>query len=105
MSFAYEFIDVAFMLDQEGMYVSLVDVRCALLAGQDQVEPCEEAEPGVERGPDEDEGEEGFKNENDRDDDPVHQPWSELRGVGGAEGFVGREDGKEDGCDGPWEVG
>lgn len=83
------------------MHVGLVDVRCSLLAGEDEVEPREEAQPSVEGSPDEDKGKERFKDEDERDNDPVHQPWVELGGIGGAERFVGCEDGEEDGCDGP----
>ena len=41
-----------------------------------------------------DESEEG-------EDDPVHEPWRELGGIGSTEGFVGGEDGEEDGKCGP----
>lgn len=40
----------------------------------------------------------GFKEGEDGEDHPVHEPWRQLCGVRGAQRFVGREDGEEE-CD------
>lgn len=88
MSLADISIDLIFVLDEKRVDVSLVDVGCTLLAWENQVEVKAKAEPGVERDPDEDEGEVGLSGEEEGGDDPVHEPWGELSWVGGAEGFV-----------------
>ena len=57
----------------------------------------QEAQPGVEGDPAEDEVEGGLDGGDGAEDDPVHEPGGEVRRVGGAESFVGHEDGEEDG--------
>ena len=79
------------------MDVFFVDVDAALLAGEDEVEVQAEADPGVEGDPGEDEVELGFREEEEGERCPVHEPGGEDGGVGGAEGFIGGEDGEEDG--------
>jgi len=57
----------------------------------------EEAEPGVERHPGQDEVK-GVLDEGEQGEcDEVHEPWCEEGGVRGVEGFIGCEDGEEDG--------
>lgn len=46
----------------------------------------------------------GFNQEEDGEGGPVHEPWSEVGRVAGANGLVGGEDGEEDGGDGAGEV-
>lgn len=59
----------------------------------------EEAEPGIEGNPVEDEVELILHQQEEGEGRPVHQPWREHGRVGCAEGFVGEEDGQQDGCD------
>lgn len=42
----------------------------------------------------------GLDERHTADNDPVHQPWCQLGGVVGLEGFVGGEDGEEEARDG-----
>lgn len=80
------------------MEVVSVDERCTLLlAGEDEVQMCREAEPCVEWDIGEDKVEMRLDKEEDGQDSPVHEPWGQLGGVGGPEGFVGGEDWEEDG--------
>lgn len=97
MGMGDEDLDVRFVVREEWMDVRLVDESSALglweyeVGEEEEAEICVEWEPGDhEEGPVLHEGEAGY-------DDPVHEPWSQLGGVGGAEGFVGGEDGEEDG--------
>ena len=89
-----EAIDVVLVLREEGVHVGGVEELGALGLGEDEVGEEEEAEKGVEGDPGEDEVgpvvEEGEAGEHH----PVHEPGGELRGVGGAQGFVGGEDGE-----------
>lgn len=82
------------------MDVRLVEDLGALRLREDEVGEQAEPEPGVERHPGEQEVgpvvEEGEAGE----DDPVHEPGGQLGRVRRAEGFVGGEDGEEDGDDG-----
>ena len=89
-------IDVVLVMCEERMHIYLVEEFCALglredeIGKQNQTEECVEGEPGEDEvGPVVEEGEEG-------QDHPIHQPWRKLSGIGGAEGFVGGEDGKYD---------
>lgn len=56
-----EGIDFSFVLFEEGINVLAVEKRGALRPRHDEVEVYEEAEPGIERNPGEDEIEGGFK--------------------------------------------
>ena len=78
------------------MYVLFVDVDRALLPGKDEVEVDAQSDPGVEGDPGEDEVELAFDEEEEGEGGPVHEPWCQDGGVGGAEGLVGGEDGEED---------
>lgn len=93
---ADELVDFLFVVEEERVHVFLVDFCGALGAGEDEVQVQEEAEPGVEGNPAEDEVEGAFEGEDDGGDDPVHEPGREVCWVGGPECFVGHEDGKED---------
>lgn len=95
-----EVVDLSLIFLEEGVNVLLVDDAGALGLREDKVEEEQEADVAVEGDPDEDEGDPGFSEKGDAEDDPVHQPGRELGGVGGLEGFVGCEDGKEEGSDG-----
>lgn len=57
----------------------------------------EEAEPGVEGDPGQDEVEGVLDEGEEREGYEVHEPWREEGGIRGVEGFVGGEDGEEDG--------
>lgn len=41
--------------------------------------------------------------EEDGESGPVHEPWCEIGGVAGTNGFVGGKDGEQDGGDGAAE--
>ena len=100
VAFGDHAVDLAFVFFEEGVDVFLVDEDGALFARQHEVEVDAEADPGVEGHPGEDEVELRFDEEEEREGGPVHQPWRQDCRVGGAEGFVGGEDGEEDGGDG-----
>lgn len=85
------------MVREERVNVFLVDLSCPSFAWPNEVEMEHEPGPRVERNPGQNEGECVLSEEDEGKDDPVHKPWSELGWVGGAKGFVGCEDGKEDG--------
>lgn len=91
-----EGLDPRFVLREEGVDVGLVKEARALGLGQDEVGEGEEAEVGVEGDPGDDVPGPGFEEGEEAEGDPVHEPWGQLGGVGGAEGFVGGEDGEED---------
>jgi len=57
------------------------------------------AYPGVEGNPIEYEVQLALDEQEEGEGGPVHKPWREVGRVGGAEGFVGGEDGEEDGGD------
>ena len=50
-----ELIDFGFVMQQKRMYMFLIQHSCALGTGEDEIEMQEEAEPGVEGDPAEDE--------------------------------------------------
>ena len=63
----------------------------------------EEADPGVEGDPAQDEVECVFNDGEGGEHHEVNEPWCEEGGIGCVEGFVGREDGEEDGgCYAAW---
>jgi hypothetical protein len=90
-------IDIAFMLDNERLDVGVVDEPGALGLGKDEIGEEEEAEPGVEGKPANDEDGPRLDQEERGENNPVEEPGGQLGGVGGAERFVGGIDGKEDG--------
>jgi hypothetical protein len=78
----------------------LIQKARALGPWQDQVEVCEEADPGVKGHPAEDEVEGVFYGGEGGEDDEVDEPGCEEGWVRRVERFVGCEDGEEDcGCD------
>ena len=79
------------------MDILFINPHTSLLAWKDEVEVDAEANPGVEGDPVEDEVELGLDEEEERERRPVHEPGCQDGGVAGAEGFVGGEDGEEDG--------
>ena len=83
------------VVDEEGLDVAGVEVAGALGLRQDEVEEEEEAEGGVER----EVGEErkvGLQKEEEGKGGPVLEPGDQEGGGGGAKGFVGEVEGKED---------
>lgn len=50
--------------------------------------------------PEDNEGHPGLNQQTAAEDDPVHQPWRQLRRVGRLEGLVGSENGEEEGREG-----
>lgn len=99
MGLGYEVVDFALVVVEEGLDVFLVEEGGALGAGEDEVEVQEEAHPGVEGDPGEDEVERVLNRVEEHEGDEVDEPWGELGWIGGVEGFVGGEDGEEH-CDG-----
>ncbi len=95
-----EDIDVMLIVREERVHVPLVEEARTLGLGQDEVGEEEEAEGGVEGEPTDEEVGPVFEEGEEREDDPVHEPGGEEGGVGGAERFVGGEDGEEDGEEG-----
>lgn len=95
-----EDIDVMLVVREEWVHVALVDQSRALGLGQDEVGEEDEAEGGVEGEPADEEVGPVFEEGEEREDDPVHEPGGQEGGVGGAERFVGGEDGEEDGEEG-----
>lgn len=95
-----EDIDVMLVMRKERVHVVLVNEPCALGLGQDEVGEEAEADVGVEGEPADDEIGPVFEEGEEREDDPVHEPGGEECRVGGAERFVGSEDGEEDGEEG-----
>lgn len=75
----------------------LVKESCALRTRENEVEVDEEAEPGVERHPREDEVKGVLNDGEAAQDDEVDQPGSDESWIGGVEGFVGGEYGEQDG--------
>ena len=100
MTFADSAIDLALVLLQKGVDVLFVEEDGSLLSGQNKVEVQCEAHPRVEWDPIEDEVELRLDQQEEGERGPVHEPWGEHGGIGGAQRFVGREDGEEDGSDG-----
>lgn len=115
-------LDLRLVVLEVRVDVGGVDDAGALGLREDEVEEEEETDVGVQRDPGEKkvskrfcygrrEGcgrhspdEEPFgptlNEESAGEDDPVHQPWCQLGGVGGLEGFVGGEEREEEGGDG-----
>lgn len=117
VGFRDEFFDLGFVVLEEWVDVGLVDDAGALGLGEDEVEEEEKADVGVEgnpsgvsrrncRGegscdiPDENPFSPGLDEERAGEDDPVHEPWRQLGGVGGLECLVRGEEWEEEGCDG-----
>ena len=95
-----EDIDVMLIVREERVHMALIEKSRTLGLGQDEVGEEEEAEGGVEGEPADEEVGPVFEEGEEREDDPVHEPRGEEGGVGGAERFVGGEDGEEDGEEG-----
>lgn len=74
------------------MDVGLVDLGCALLARKNEVDVPAETDPGVKWDPGEDEVKGGLESADDGENDPVHEPWSQLARIGCAESLVGGKD-------------
>jgi hypothetical protein len=92
-----EVVNLALVVVQQRLEVLLVQEGGALRAREDQVEVQEEAHPGPEGDPAEDEVEGVFDRREEDQHHEVDEPWCQLGGVRGVEGFVGGEDGEEDG--------
>lgn len=82
----------------------LVDEDAALLTWRNEVKVDDEADPAIEGDPVQDKVELVLDEEEDAQGGPVHEPWGKKARVGGAEGFVGEEDGQEDGEEGAARV-
>lgn len=81
VALADEVVDLALMVVQERLNVLLVQERCALRAGKNQVEMCEEADPRVEGHPAEDEVECVLNDGEAGQDNEVDQPWCKEGGI------------------------
>ena len=86
------------MLSEERVDIALVENPRSLGLWEDKVGEHQETEVGVEWDPGENEPCPAVKEAEAGEDHPVHEPWSQLGGIGGAEGFVGCKDREKD-CD------
>ena len=93
-------VDIGFMVSQEWMDIRLVNKAGPLSLREDKIREEEEAKIGIERDPGDDEEGPVFNEGEAGNDDPIHQPWCQLRWVGGTKGFVRGEDGEQNGDDG-----
>jgi len=70
-----EVVDLGFVGLKKRVKISLIEDFSALRLGEDEVKEEAEAEPSIERDPNENEAGPGFKEKGACEDDPVHEPW------------------------------
>lgn len=107
--------NLAFVLLEERIDVLQIQQAGALSLGEDEIAEEKETDPAIEGEPaaisavlyritksipSQNKNGPGLSEQNNRQDDPVNQPWRQFGGVRGAKSFVGGEDGEEDGNDG-----
>ena len=91
-----QIVDFALVMIQKGIDVFTVDECGALGARKYEVKVDEKPKPSVEGNPAKNEIEGVFHNVQEGEGDKIHEPWCKDGRVGGMQGFVGQEDGKED---------
>ena len=94
-----EVFDFGLMTGDGRLEVGEVEIGGALHAWEDEVEVGKEAEPGEEGNPGGDEIEVRFDEMEERENDPVHEPWCQLCWGRSTQCFIGGEYWEED-CDG-----
>lgn len=83
-----ELVDSRLVADNVGLEVVKIKDFGSLGLGQDEVQEKDQAEPGVERDPSNDEKGPGLKEQCQGKNGEVDQPWVNLGRVVGTESFV-----------------